>query len=69
MTVCADGMSNSELIATANLEPSRLAVSSMSKIEVLASAEHRKPVVVLCMTGVNAPTPVRRISVGIKRTG
>ncbi len=38
MTVHADRLSDSELRATANLEPGRVVVSSMSQIELLASA-------------------------------
>jgi diaminopimelate decarboxylase len=56
LTVYADRMTESELRATANLEPGRLAVSSRSQIELLASTvEHRTQGVVICVTDVNAP--------------
>ena len=56
MTVHADGMTDSELRATANLAPGRVVVSSMSQIELLASTvEHRTQGVVICVTDVNAP--------------
>jgi diaminopimelate decarboxylase len=56
LTVYADRMTESELRATANLEPGRLAVSSRSQIELLASTvERRTQGVVICVTDVNAP--------------
>src|SRR5262245_41813894 len=56
MTVHADSMTDSELRATVNLTPVRLAISSLSQIELLASVEHRTQDVVLCATDINAPT-------------
>jgi len=54
--VHADGMSDSELRAAANLAPGRVVVSSMSQIDLLASTvEHRTQGVVICVTDVNAP--------------
>ncbi len=55
MTVHADRLSDSELRATANLEPGRVVVSSMSQIDLLASAVGRTQGVVICVTDVNAP--------------
>jgi len=55
MTVHADGMTDSELRATANLEPGRLVVSSMSHIDLLASAVGRTLSVFVSVTDVNAP--------------
>jgi diaminopimelate decarboxylase len=55
MTVHADRLSNSELRATANLEPGRVVVNSMSQIDLLASAVGRTQGVVICVTDVNAP--------------
>jgi diaminopimelate decarboxylase len=55
MTVHADGMTDSELRATANLEPGRVVVSSMSQIDLLASAVDRTLGVFVCVTYVNAP--------------
>ena len=55
MTVHADRLSDSELRATANLEPGRVVVNSMSQIELLASAVGRTQGVVICVTDVNAP--------------
>jgi len=54
MTVHADRLSDSELCATANLEPGRVVVNSMSQIELLASAVGRTQGVVICVTDVNA---------------
>ena len=54
MTVHADRLSDSELRATANLEPGRVVVNSMSQIELLASAVGRTQGVVICVTDVNA---------------
>jgi diaminopimelate decarboxylase len=55
MTVHADRLSDSELRATANLEPGRVVVNSMSQIDLLASAVGRTQGVVICVTDVNAP--------------
>ena len=55
MTVHADGMTDSELRATANLEPGRLVVSSMSQIDLLATAVGRTLGVFVSVTDVNAP--------------
>jgi diaminopimelate decarboxylase len=55
MTVHADGMTDSELRATANLEPGRLVVSSMSQIDLLACAVGRTLGVFVSVTDVNAP--------------
>ena len=55
MTVHADRLSDSELRATANLEPGRVVVNSMSQIELLASAVGRTQGVVICVTDVDAP--------------
>ena len=55
MTVHADRLSDSELRATANLEPGGVVVNSMSQIELLASAVGRTQGVVICVTDVNAP--------------
>ena len=55
MTVHADGMTDSELRATANLEPGRVVVSSMSQIDLLATAVGRTQGIFLCVTDVNAP--------------
>jgi diaminopimelate decarboxylase len=56
LTVHADGMSDSELRAAANLAPGRVVVSSMSQIDLLASTvEHRTQGVVISVTDVNAP--------------
>ena len=54
MTVHADRLSDSELRATANLEPGRVVVNSMSQIDLLASAVGRTQGVVICVTDVNA---------------
>ena len=54
MTVHADRLSDSELCATANLEPGRVVVNSMSQIDLLASAVGRTQGVVICVTDVNA---------------
>jgi diaminopimelate decarboxylase len=66
MTVHADGMTDSELRATANLEPGRVVVSSMTQIDVLASAVGRTQGVFLCVTDVN--TPVLTVA-GTKKRG
>jgi diaminopimelate decarboxylase len=55
MTVHADGMSDSELRATANLESGRVVVSSVSQIDLLASAAVRTQDVFVCVSDVNAP--------------
>lgn len=57
MTVHADGMTDPELRATANLAPGRVVVSSMSQIVLLGSTvEHRTQAVVVCVTDINAPS-------------
>jgi diaminopimelate decarboxylase len=55
MTVHADGMTDSELRATANLEPGRVVVSSMSQIDLLASATVRTQGVFVRVTELDAP--------------
>ena len=56
MTVHADGMTDSELRATANLEPGRVVVSSMTQIDLLATVVGRTQGVFLRVTDVNAPS-------------
>jgi diaminopimelate decarboxylase len=55
MTVHADDMTDSQLRATASLEPGCVAVSSMSQVDLLASAGRRTQGVFVCVTDVNAP--------------
>jgi diaminopimelate decarboxylase len=55
MTVHADGMTDSELRATANLEPGRVVVSSMSQIDLLSTTVGRTQGVFVSVTDVNAP--------------
>jgi diaminopimelate decarboxylase len=55
MTVHADGMSDSKLRATANLEPGRVVVSSMTQIDLLATVIGRTQATFLTVTDVNAP--------------
>jgi diaminopimelate decarboxylase len=55
MTVHADGMTDSELRATANLEVGRVVVSSMAQIDLLATVGARTQGVFVSVTDVNAP--------------
>jgi diaminopimelate decarboxylase len=56
LTVHADGMSDSELRATAHLAPGRVAVSSMTHVDLLASAvDHRAQGIVVRVTDFAAP--------------
>jgi diaminopimelate decarboxylase len=55
MTVHADGMTDSELRATANLEVGRVVVSSMAQIDLLATVVARTQGVFVSVTDVNAP--------------